>query len=337
MIKQHAIRGLRGLFYITFYILRNKPKIFIAKIINPVQRITIAIGKIKYDMLVDLNDNGISQDLYSARVREYPNVLFFIKFLTKYGKSIDTVFEIGANIGYYFLLSHVVFKNKLKKNVKIIGVEPVSDNFAILKKNAELHEINNSILIKAAVGDRDKKINVIVPREKNLSHLEGIDNVSSIKEFSTEKVDMYSLRTLFDKYSIKRKRVLFRWDIEGYEYQIMTGNKDIFRELRNAFIIMEFHPQLLKKRKTVQFLKVVKDLGFELEYAVSCYPLYFFTGVPRFMTRFLNKLWVLEKGGDSLGFLSKFASIDELIKEFSNENSPLYSHPNLHLYLVKNA
>src|SRR3989344_6700529 len=322
-IRQHAIRGLRGLFYIIFYVLRTKPKIFIAKIINPVQKITIAIGKIKYEMIVDLNDNGISQDLYSARIREYPNVLFFIKFLTKYGKSIDTVFEIGANIGYYFLLSHVVFKNKLKKNVKIIGVEPVSDNFAILKTNAELNEVNNSVLVKAAVGDRDKKINVIVPREKNLSHMEGIDNVSSIKKFSIEKVDMYSLRTLFDKYSIKHKRVLFRWDIEGYEYQIMTGNKDVFRALKNVFIIMEFHPQLLKKNKTIKFLRLLKEIGFNLEFTVSCYPLYFFSGTPKIIQRLLLKLWVMEKGGEKLGLLNKYKTLDDLITEFFNENSAL--------------
>lgn len=334
-IKNLLLLALRGIIYVILYQSRATLSVRnqIKKNSKPIVRVN-ADG-VSYRMMVDLNDGGLSQDIFYAHVREFPNVTYFTKFLEKYGAKIDTIFEVGVNIGYYFLLEDVVFKKKIKKKVKIIAIDPVKESIDILRENFKLNKVKNATLVRAAVGDESKKVKMIVPKERNLSHVEGIDNVSTIKEYREEEVDMVTLSELFKKYQVKKKNVLFRWDIEGYEYNVVKGNLPIFKSIKNAFIIMEFHPQLLKKAKTIEFLNILKDIGFELDFAVSCYPLYFFTGVPKFMTGFLNRLWVWEKGGELLGFQEKFVSIDELIKEFSNEKSSLYSHPNLHLYLVK--
>ena len=332
--KTFFYSSLRGIIYFLFYKLPSyiAVKRQLSKTADPI--VTVKQNGISYRMQLDLTDGGISQDIFYARIREYPNVSYFIKFIEKYGSSIDTVIEVGANIGYYYLFANAIFKKRFKKKLKIFAIEPVSENFELLEKNMKLNNVKNTTLIHGAIGDKNKFINVIVPRERNLSHLEDIENVSSIHEYTQEKVKMITLSHLFSSYSIPRKNVLFRWDIEGYEYNILKGNIDIFRSLKKAFIIMEFHPQLLKRKKSLEFLKLLKSTGFEIEYTVSCYPLYFFINQPRFMTQTLNKLWVMEKGGNPLGFQEYF-SIDDLIKEFTHVKSPLYDHPNLHLYLVK--
>ncbi len=333
-IFNKGIVAIRGAFYVLFYQLRKKPKLWLQLKKNKNPIITVKAGNISFPMVIDLLDGGLSQDIYNSRVREYPNVLFFEKFLKKYAKDIDTIIEVGANLGYYLLLSHYVFK-RIKKKVTIVGIEPVMQNFNFLKKNIELSEIKDVIPLNIAMGDKNTKIKMIVPKERNLSHMEGIDNVSTIKSYDTQQVSMYTLDKLLEETKITQSNILFRWDIEGYEYNLIKGNRKMFQSLKNIFIIMEFHPQLLKKKKTIEFLELLKDIGFKLEYTVSCYPLYFFDGVPGFITKFLNKLWVLEKGGEELGLLKKYSSLDDLIKEFMNDDSSLYSHPNLHLYLVK--
>lgn len=334
-LRNYIFLGIRGLICYTLYIYRFYPKLKLAKFINNKQIVDIKIDKINFKIMVDLKDEGLSYDLYIGRVREYPNVLYFKKFLKEYSKQIDTIVEIGANIGYYVLYENAIFKQALKKKVSIFAVEPVVESLSLLKENIKLNNVSDIKLINAAIGDKNKKVNIVVPPQRNYTQIEGIsgnDRYASNSEKRT--IETYSLKGLFSQYKIPQKNLLFRWDIEGYEYNLVKNNYEMFEKLQNVHIVMEFHSFFLREKKTIEFLSLLKKLGFKLQYVVSCYPPYFLR-MPNFIKRALIKMWLIEHNGTNLGILPEFESIDDLIKEFQNTDSALYNYTNLHFYLVK--
>jgi FkbM family methyltransferase len=334
-LRNYILVRIRGLFCYALYIYRFYPGLKLAKRNNKKQIVDIKIDNVSYKILIDLDDEGIAIDLFIGRLREYPNVLYFKKFLKDHKRKIDSIVEIGANIGYYVLYENAIFKQELKKKVHIYAIEPVSRNLDLLKKNVKLNNVSNITLIHAAIGEKNKKINLIVPPQGNYAQVEGASgNETYLSNSVKEKVDMYSLKKLFSQYKIPRKNLLFRWDIEGYEYNLVKGNYDMFAELKNVHIIMEFHAVFLKEKKTIEFLNLLKKLGFKLEFAVSCYPPYFLR-MPKIIRWALIKMWLMEHDGTNLDILPEFKSIEDLIKEFRNSESPLYDYPNLHFYLVK--
>ena len=154
--KTFFYSSLRGIIYLLFYKLPSyiavKKQLF--KTVDPI--VTVKQNGISYRMQLDLTDGGISQDIFYARIREYPNVSYFIKFIEKYGSSINTVIEVGANIGYYYLFANAIFKKRFKKKLKIFAIEPVSENFELLEKNMKLNNVKNTTLIHGAIGDKNK-------------------------------------------------------------------------------------------------------------------------------------------------------------------------------------
>ncbi|MCL4360151.1 FkbM family methyltransferase [Patescibacteria group bacterium] len=335
-LRNYILVRIRGVFCYALYIYRFYPKLKLVKAFNKHPVVPISIGNIKFRMQLDLNDEGIAIDLFIGRLREYPNVLFFRKFLDTYRKRISTIVEIGANIGYYVAYEHAIFQNQRpQKNVRIFAVEPVSRNVALLQENVRLNSITGIKVIQAAAGGEDKSINLIVPAQGNYTQIEGVSGGEWYQKNAVkEKVRMYSLQTLFSEWRIPKKNVLFRWDIEGYEYNLVKENYRLFKSLKNVSIIMEFHAFFLGERRIAEFLNLLKQLGFSLEYAVSCYPPYFIR-MPRPVRWFLIKTWLLEHGGTNLGLLPEFKSIDDLIRGFRNPESALYVYTNLHFYLVK--
>ena len=65
----------------------------------------------------------------------------------------DIVVDLGANIGYYTLLS----ARKIGKNGKVFSFEPEPRNFELLKKNIQINNYDNVILEQKDVSDKSTK------------------------------------------------------------------------------------------------------------------------------------------------------------------------------------
>lgn len=330
-----VLLSLRGAVYYLFYEFRFYPYIKVFSWFNKTPITDLSIGGVQYKMKLDLSDSGLSHDVFICKVREYPNVLYFIKFLKKHVGNIDTIIDVGANIGYYVLFANAIFKQKLRKDINIYAFEPVLESYHLLNENIRLNGFSKVEAVQAAVGEKDRKITMVVPEHRNLSQVSSkrVSN-RSLSKARNRSVSMYSLQTVFSKFNIPMRNVLFRWDIEGYEYELIKGNFQVFKNLKNAYIVMEFHSFFLLEEKTIELLSMLKTAGFHLERVVSCYPPYFLK-MPAILQKILIKMWLTEKNGTNLGLLAEFRTIDDLIREFRNAKSALYTYPNLHFYLSK--
>lgn len=323
------IRGIRGIFYYLIFV----PKLCVKKILlNKQDKIKIIAGTQEYQMFINREDKGLSNQLITCGTREHPNVEYLELFIRKKINNIDYIIDIGANIGFYSLFMNDITAHR---NIQIIAIEPVLGSYKILKLNSSLSKNKQIKTFNYAIGESEKKVIISVPDSKNLSHIKNaVKTTSSAKNIIENEVEMITLSKLLSNQNIKPKRILFRFDIEGYEYNLLKGNIELFKSINNAYMIFEYHPYLLSEKENYHFMRLIKEAGFKLHSVISCYPLYFLT-VPKYIQKILIKLWVLEKNNDPLGLMERYKSIEDLEENLANKESSLYTHPNVHLYLIK--
>jgi len=99
------------------------------------------------------NDKFIGQRVALGKYEEYETKLI-LKQIERNGVVVD----VGANIGYYTLLM-------AQKAKRVYAIEPEPVNFEILKKNVEENNLKNVVLIWAAAGRTNSKINLYKSEE----------------------------------------------------------------------------------------------------------------------------------------------------------------------------
>ena len=322
---------IRGFLYLIFYHIPYK--IFLKKDALESEIVSIRVDDYSYKMRLQTAEGGLSEDLHICAIREVPNVHYFADFVTSHAKDLQTYIDIGSNIGYYLFLSQQILR-KVNTQAKIFAVEPVKSTFSRMLENMKLNNVNDVVPINIGIGDANGMAKMLVMHQKNLSKILDENPILNGDLEKVEQVKLNSLSSLFTEYSIKPENYFIRCEIEGYEYNLIVGNKDLLQRSTNAHIVMEFHPFYLLAIKSVELLNTLKSVGFTLHQVISCEPLYF-VKTPVFVRAFLKKLFLYQYNGDVLGKLERFKTIDDLIAEIQNTSSPLYHYPNLHFYFSK--
>jgi len=136
--------------------------------------------------------------------------------------NINTIYDIGANTGQY---ASELFELGYKG--RIISFEPLSKAYTRLKNNSK----RNSrwyIHDKCAIGNENG--NIIINISKNSvsssilpildSHIESAKNSAYI---DSEKVDVKTFDSIFQKYYHLKDKSLLKIDTQGYESEVLDG------------------------------------------------------------------------------------------------------------------
>jgi hypothetical protein len=140
-----------------------------------------------------------------------------------------TVLDLGANVGYYTLISAGLVGEK----GKVFAFEPDPIPFGILKRNVEVNNCKNVVLVKRAVSDRTGKTQI------------------TLDEF-------------FRNY--KNRIDFIKMDIEGSEALALRGMRKMLGKNKGVKIVTEFCPTSLRRAGSSpeDFLKELEGLGFKL-------------------------------------------------------------------------
>jgi FkbM family methyltransferase len=151
----------------------------------------------------------------------------------------DVVVDIGAHIGYYTL----ILSKLVGDNGKVFAFEPDLINFTLLEKNIKINNCKNVVLVHMAVLDKTEKVKLF---ETGVSSNPNINNNSD----STESyiVDGISLDDYFKNFNGHINFI--KMDIEGSEYSVLLGAKNILKNNPDMSIIAEFYPVALSKSNT---------------------------------------------------------------------------------------
>ena len=173
-------------------------------------------------------------------------------FILGYYKSISkkpgNLIDIGANIG----TSIIYFRDRIGEDCSFYAVEPVTENYKLLKTNCELNGFGDiksfRIGISDTEGEADMEIN---PGNMATCRIAGTDDNGLVfkKDDDSYVGDKVSLLTLDHFVSDKEidlgLPLLFWIDVEGHEPEVFKSGKNTFRN-SDSVVYCEFNPKLYK-------------------------------------------------------------------------------------------
>jgi FkbM family methyltransferase len=143
----------------------------------------------------------------------------------------DVVVDIGANIG-----SFSVYAAWLEPTARVLAVEPLQDNYSLLKRNAERNRLGNLETFRCGVMGKAGEITIY----HGSASAEGSSSVvksDAVDETLSEKVPCISFAELLDK--VPRVDFL-KVDCEGAEFDfIPEAPSSALKKVRK--IAMEWH------------------------------------------------------------------------------------------------
>jgi FkbM family methyltransferase len=198
-------------------------------------------------------DNAISKHYYIENIQTRSNNLELLKFkkTIKFlnnnfdGKyNIDTLFDVGANIG--IICIPALINNIVKK---AYAIEPDKNNFRLLSINKLLNELDDNLqLYNYALSSKDNEIlNFELSDDNYGDHRVSVEkpqyNLHNEGNRIVSKVESKTFDTLFP--NINSKKDLVWIDTQGFEPIIIEGAKNLL--ISKAPIVIEFWPYGLKR------------------------------------------------------------------------------------------
>lgn len=156
----------------------------------------------------------------------YPYEPEISSFIRKKVKKNDFVIEVGCHIGFFTcLIASIIDKGHL------LGFEPNSDNYNLLKNNINLNNFKNVSLMKVALSNKNKQTKLHLNKFNEGGHSIS-DNINQ-KKFSS--YELIKSKKLDDYMKIIRSEIkLIKIDAEGHEDQILIGMKKILKNKKIA-------------------------------------------------------------------------------------------------------
>jgi FkbM family methyltransferase len=167
-------------------------------------------------------------------------------FLNEYICPFDPklIIDIGANCGD--------FTKKLLNttNAKIIAFEPMPKSFSSLK-SIEDEFPNRVIAVNKAVGSENGSLELLYNMEflEHASFLNEANSIPYINNYEKISVEVVTLDTFF----INSNEYVdyLKIDVEGFEWDVLIGAKNIIQKQRPKFIQIEFNWHHLFSGKTM--------------------------------------------------------------------------------------
>ena len=134
-------------------------------------------------------------------------------------KEGDVVFDIGAHVGFYTLLSSRLVGHR----GRVVAFEPVPENLAFLEKHLAINSISNVDIIEAAVSDRDGQVGLSSGPSSSMWHFDA-RGVLNVRAHCLDELVLNAKLPAPD---------LIKMDIEGAELLALNGS---------AGVIDRYHP-----------------------------------------------------------------------------------------------
>jgi FkbM family methyltransferase len=143
------------------------------------------------------------------RLREFDEVLSTVGNRIKGGAFID----IGSSSGM-----HAIYAARRSQFSKIVAIEPLSTNFAMLLANLRVNEIGNAMPIRCALSAHDGEAQIpIDPRNYGASWFGG-------RSEKSETVPMRRLDGLLAEFGLPTSSIGLIWmNVRGHEKEAMQG------------------------------------------------------------------------------------------------------------------
>lgn len=213
----------------------------------------------KYELTVDLNDQGIGRELALHGIREpytYSEYVSQIESLDNLERDWN-ILEIGANIGYYALVPPAH-----RDDVHVYAAELSTQNVNLLKENISKNNLNEYYTIdNIAVSNKTGSETVYVSDKSNCHSLNKLAKGDASVE--SKNIDVVDAKEWLRSCDLTQSEVdVVRMDIEGSEYKVLES----LDKIRPKIIHLEIHQRFMDDEET----NLVLDRLNEMELSIKC-------------------------------------------------------------------
>ena len=233
------------IFYFFLKILLKSKNTFINSIIFDIyskkSKYILTENSYKEKFILISQDKVISKEIFVKGEFDIKKLEKTLEFLRPTHK-IKKLYDIGANLGVTCIPA---VQRKMIQTA--IAVEPVMQNYDILKMNIILNKLEEKIThYNCALSDRannDAKIEISINNSGDnkvilKTNVESLNQTNNIQKIVTEKFD-----NLFK--NINGNEDLIWIDTQGYEPKVLMGAENLIKS--KAPIVVEFWPYELKR------------------------------------------------------------------------------------------
>ena len=221
----------------------------------------------------NVNDVVIVTDAWGMRFARYPidpeslevviekdfykPELLAMERLVKKG---DTVIDIGANIGLF-----TVFLSKLVgPKGHLYAFEPILDTYWRMRENLALNRCDNAAAYQQALSNKNGTATMnVFPEGYGAWNTFGTPKFGEIIAVSKESVPLIKLDSFAKRENLKKVDFL-KIDVEGYEYDVLQGARDMLANNRVKYLSFEISEIPLKGagRKGEDIFNILKSHGY---------------------------------------------------------------------------
>lgn len=224
-----------------------------------------------HQVYVNLQDKGLSKELLTYRIHE---PILSVLMLNEIRPG-DVVVEVGANIGYYVLMEC----SSIKGSGKIIAIEPDSRSRKLLKMNVFGNGYAKYVeVVPYAIAAKRGTAKMLLSTAFNVSHVISPWFRKVVCASGDEK--WVQAMTLDDLVLDESKIDVIRMDIEGYEFEAITGMIGTLTKFRPRLLVFELHP-ILNRSLMQSFFEIMDNLGYEIKWTMPRQLMKAMLNVPR--------------------------------------------------------
>lgn len=158
----------------------------------------------------------------------------------------SVVFDIGANVGYFSLLSAVLVGSE----GSVFAFEPLPRNIEYLNNHIKLNKLHNIQVVEAAVSDHTGEAWFDLGASSAMGHL---------SETGTIRIRMVSLDEMFANGQLQPPDYM-KIDVEGAEYDVLKGAQKLILD-HQPILFLDTHDRKAHNL-TLSFLD---ELGYVFE------------------------------------------------------------------------
>ncbi len=176
---------------------------------------------------------------------------------------INLIFDVGANTGQY---AKELFSYGYKG--KILSFEPLSDAHNILV-NAAKNISNWKVADRCALGDIDEEIDINITENSVSSSLlevlpDHVDAAPKSKIIGKEKVKVFRLDSIADKYISDNDIVFLKIDTQGYEEKVLKGAKETLKKIKGVELELSLVKLFDGQKLYLELIEMMNQEGFSL-------------------------------------------------------------------------
>jgi FkbM family methyltransferase len=204
-------------------------------------------------MYVRAEDGGVAHQLIMYRHYEP----YESRLVREYLKPGMTVYNIGANLGYYVLLA----SEYIGERGIVYAFEPAPENFELLTRTIDENHIANAIALQTAVGATEGTAELSLSDTNSGDH-----QLREVSGRSHVTVNVTSIDNFISAGHSTPDAIIL--DVQGSELDVFLGAEALMSSPRPLILFTEFWPGGLNKRHpngAAQFLDMLEGHGFTFQ------------------------------------------------------------------------